>query len=79
MSAKRVAPIDLMRNMTSKLFSWECTLPFNTAPRAEENIFVNFWIMLILIPKQSSRSFRLSAFRMDSLWIPYFSSLLLPH
>jgi hypothetical protein len=35
MPAKRAAPINLMRNMASKFFNWECTLPFNTAPRVE--------------------------------------------
>jgi hypothetical protein len=32
--AKRDDPINLMRNMASKFFHWECTLPFNTATRA---------------------------------------------
>jgi hypothetical protein len=32
--AKIDAPINLMRNMASKFFNWECTLPFNTPPRA---------------------------------------------
>jgi hypothetical protein len=36
MPAKRGAPINLMRNMASKSFNWECTLLLNTAPRAEE-------------------------------------------
>jgi hypothetical protein len=40
--AKRDAPINIMRNMASKFFNWECTLPFNTAPREEENTIVNF-------------------------------------
>jgi hypothetical protein len=39
--AKRDAPINLMRNTASKFFNWEYTLPFNTAPRSNENTFVN--------------------------------------
>jgi hypothetical protein len=34
--AKRDAPINLLRNMASKLFNWECTLPFNRTPRTEK-------------------------------------------
>jgi hypothetical protein len=40
MPAKRAARINLTRNMASKFFNWKCTLPFNTAPRAEEKTFV---------------------------------------
>jgi hypothetical protein len=34
--AKIYAPINLLRNMASKLFNWECTLPFNRTPRTEK-------------------------------------------
>jgi hypothetical protein len=34
--AKRDAPINLLRNMASKFFNWECTFPFNTTPRTEK-------------------------------------------
>jgi hypothetical protein len=33
--AKKDAPINLLRNMASKIFNWERTLPFNTTPRTE--------------------------------------------
>jgi hypothetical protein len=40
--AKINAPINLKRNMASKFFNWECILPFNTSPRAEEKTSANF-------------------------------------
>jgi hypothetical protein len=43
--AKRDAPINLMRNMAYKFFNWECTLPFNTAPRSEENLTLNIFAL----------------------------------
>jgi hypothetical protein len=36
--AKRDSPINLLRNMASKFFNWECTLPFNTTPRTEKEL-----------------------------------------
>jgi hypothetical protein len=35
-TAKRDAPINLLRNMASKFFNWECTLPFITTPGTEK-------------------------------------------
>jgi hypothetical protein len=38
--AKRDAPINLLRNMASKFFNWECILPFNITPRTEKDLIL---------------------------------------
>jgi hypothetical protein len=47
-----------MRNMASKFFNWECTLPFNTAPRAEEKTFVNLMDYVNPNPKIISKEYQ---------------------
>jgi hypothetical protein len=42
MPVKIASPINLIIKMTSKFFNWECTLPFNTAPRRKEKKFAKF-------------------------------------
>jgi hypothetical protein len=58
MPAKRAAPINIMRNMASKFFNWVCTLPFNTAPRAEEKTFVNLLYYVNPNPKIISKEYQ---------------------
>jgi hypothetical protein len=71
-SAKRDAPINLLRNMASKFFIWECTLPFNTTPRTEENTFVNLLDYNNSSPKISSKEYQEECiqndFPLDSLF-----------
>jgi hypothetical protein len=55
MPSKRDAPINIMRNMASKFFNCECTLPFNTPPRAEEKNLLNLLDYVNPNPKISSK------------------------
>jgi hypothetical protein len=72
MSAKIDAPINLVRNMASKFFNWECNIHFNTAPRAEEKTFVNLLDCVNLNPKIISNEYQAECiqnkFPLDSLF-----------
>jgi hypothetical protein len=76
MPAKRGALITPMRNMTSKFFNWECTIPFNTAPRAEKKTFVNLMDYANPNPKIISKEYQAECiqneFPLD--WLFQFSS-----
>jgi hypothetical protein len=69
---KRDAPINLMRNIASKFFNWECTRPFNTTPRAEEKAFVNLLDYVDPNPKIISTEYQAECiqneFPLDSLF-----------
>jgi hypothetical protein len=70
--AKIDAPINLMRNMASKFFNWECTLPLNTTPRAEGKTFVNLLDYVNPNPKIISKEYQAECiqneFPLDSLF-----------
>jgi hypothetical protein len=61
-----------MRNIASKFFNWECTLPFNKSPRAEDNTFVNFLDYVNPYPKINSKESQAECiqneFPLDSLY-----------
>jgi hypothetical protein len=70
--AKIDAPINLLRNMASKLFNWGCTLPFNTTPRTEIKTFVNLLYYVNPNPKIISKEYQAECiqnnFPLDSLF-----------
>jgi hypothetical protein len=65
--AKKDAPINIMRNMASKFFNWECILPFNTAPRAEEKTLVNLMDYVNPNPKIISKEYQAECIQN---WLP---------
>jgi hypothetical protein len=77
--AKRDAPINIMSNMASKFFNWECTLPVNAAPRAEEKTFGNLLDYVNTNPKIITKQYQAECiqneFPLDSLFqFPSFYS-----
>jgi hypothetical protein len=56
--AKRAPPINLTRNMASKFFNWECTLPFYITPRSEEITILNFLDHANPNPKTISKEYQ---------------------
>jgi hypothetical protein len=61
-----------LRNIASKLFNWECTLPFNTTPRTEVKTFVNLLGYVNPNPKIFSKEYQAECiqneFPLDSLF-----------
>jgi hypothetical protein len=76
--AKRDVPINLMRNMASKFFNWECILPFNTAPRAEKT-FVNLLNYVNPNPKIMSNEHQADCIQNEFLFDSLFQCPLFYH